>query len=251
MADLVGRHGRSGRRFAGLVASVGADEWHNGTPCSEWDVRALVHHVLSEAIVGSLLLEGMTVAQVGDRFEGDVMGDDPTSWPGLFEESMRQAHAAVAQPGVLERRVHLSYGEDSAQEYVMQLTADLAIHSWDLARATDKDSSLDPDVVALLLPWTETASTNGPRWASSLRESSPARMPRTTYVSWASWVARPDRAVDGRGPNPAPAHRGTSGPLRLCVPAVYRPPGLWSGAVSGCKPCASRRAHSASASHRS
>ena len=157
MADLVEAHGRSGRRFAGLVASVGADQWHNGTPCSEWDVRALVHHVLHEQLWVPPLLEGMTVAQVGDRFEGDVMGDDPTSWPALFETSMQQAHAAVAQPGVLERRVHLSYGEDSAQEYVMQLTADLAIHSWDLARATDKDSSLDPEVAALLLPWTEAS----------------------------------------------------------------------------------------------
>jgi uncharacterized protein (TIGR03086 family) len=53
--------------------------------------------------------------------------------------------------------VHLSYGDASAEEYVMQLTADLAIHSWDLARATGQDESLDSDVVALLVPWTEAS----------------------------------------------------------------------------------------------
>jgi hypothetical protein len=37
----------------------------------------------------------------------------------------------------------------------MQLTADLAIHAWDLARVTGQDDTLDPGAVALLLPWTE------------------------------------------------------------------------------------------------
>jgi uncharacterized protein (TIGR03086 family) len=49
--------------------------------------------------------------------------------------------------------VHLSYGDASGQEYAIQLTADLAIHGWDLARATGQDDTLDPGAVALLLPW--------------------------------------------------------------------------------------------------
>ena len=44
--DLVELHGRCGRRFAALVAGVGPGQWHDGTPCSEWDVRTLVHHLL-------------------------------------------------------------------------------------------------------------------------------------------------------------------------------------------------------------
>ena len=53
--------------------------------------------------------------------------------------------------------VHLSYGDVPAQEYVMQMTADLAIHAWDLARATGQDDALDPATVALLLPWTKAS----------------------------------------------------------------------------------------------
>jgi uncharacterized protein (TIGR03086 family) len=70
---------------------------------------------------------------------------------------MEQAHAVVAQPAALERTVHLSFGDASGREYVMQLTADLAIHAWDLARATGQDDTLDPGAVALLLPWTEAS----------------------------------------------------------------------------------------------
>ena len=153
--DLVELHGRCGRGFAALVAGVGAEQWHDGTPCAQWDVRTLVHHLLYEQRWVPPMFEGLTIEQVGDRFEGDLMGDDAFAWPGLLASSIEEAHAAVAQPGALDRTVHLSFGDVSGQEYVMQLTADLAIHAWDLARATGQDDTLDPHAVALLLPWTE------------------------------------------------------------------------------------------------
>ena len=153
--DLVELHGSCGQRFAALVAGVGLEQWQNGTPCSQWDVRTLVHHLLYEQLWVPLLLEGLTIEQVGERFEGDLMGADASAWPGLLASSIEQAHAAVAQPGALDRTVHLSFGDASGREYVTQLTADLAIHAWDLARATGQDDTLDPGAVALLLPWAE------------------------------------------------------------------------------------------------
>jgi uncharacterized protein (TIGR03086 family) len=154
-ADLIELHGRCGQRFAALVAGVGPGQWHDGTPCSQWDVRTLVHHLLYEQRWVPPLLEGLTIEQVGDRFEGDLMGQDASAWPRLLASSIEQAHAAVAQPAALDRTVHLSFGDTSGQEYVVQLTADLAIHGWDLARATEQNDMLDPGAVALLLPWAE------------------------------------------------------------------------------------------------
>ena len=153
--DLVDVHGRCGRRFAALVAGVGPGQWHDSTPCSEWDVRTLVHHLLYEQRWVPLLFEGLTIQDVGDRFEGDLLGDDGPAWPGLLASAIGEAHAAVAQPGALGRTVHLSFGDVPGQEYATQLTADLAIHAWDLARATGQDDRLDPGAVALLLPWAE------------------------------------------------------------------------------------------------
>jgi len=34
--------------FVALVADVGSEQWHDDTPCSEWDVRILVRHLLYE-----------------------------------------------------------------------------------------------------------------------------------------------------------------------------------------------------------
>jgi uncharacterized protein (TIGR03086 family) len=154
-ADLIELHGRCGQRFAALVAGVCPGQWQNGTPCSEWDVRTLVHHLLYEQRWVLPLFEGLTIEQVGDRFEGDLMGDEASAWPDLLASSIEEAHAAMAQPGALGRTVHLSFGDASGQEYVIQLTADLAIHAWDLARATGQDDTLDPGVVTLLLLWAE------------------------------------------------------------------------------------------------
>jgi uncharacterized protein (TIGR03086 family) len=156
MADnLVELHGRCGRRFAALVAGVGPGHWHDETPCSEWDVRTLVHHLLYEQRWVPPLFEGLTIEQVGGRLDGDLMGGGASAWPRLLASSVEEAHAVVAQPGALERTVHLSFGDVSGREYVRQLTSDLAIHAWDLARATGQDDTLDPGAVALLLPWAE------------------------------------------------------------------------------------------------
>jgi uncharacterized protein (TIGR03086 family) len=114
-----------------------------------------VHHLLYEQRWTRPVLEGMTIEEVGDRFEGDLMGADASAWPGLLGSAIEEAHEAVAEAGALDRTVHLSFGDVSGEEYVTQLTADLAVHAWDLARATGQDDTLDPDAVALLLPWTE------------------------------------------------------------------------------------------------
>jgi uncharacterized protein (TIGR03086 family) len=153
--DLVEVHGDSGQRFSALVAGIDPGQWHDGTPCSQWDVRALVHHLLYEQRWVPSLFEGLTIDEIGDQFEGDLMGEDTSQWPDLLASSIGQAHAIVAQPGSLGRTVHLSYADVPGQEYVTQLTVDLAIHGWDLARATGQDETLDPDAVAVLLPWAE------------------------------------------------------------------------------------------------
>ena len=42
-----------------------SDDWSKPTPCSEWNVRALVNHVVSEDRWTKPLVEGMTIAEVG------------------------------------------------------------------------------------------------------------------------------------------------------------------------------------------
>jgi uncharacterized protein (TIGR03086 family) len=134
-------------RFGELVRAVNPDQWTDPTPCSEWDVRALVSHVHGETLWVPELFEGKTIAEVGDRLDGDLLGDDPVAaWDG----SIGPAIDAIGEPGAMPRIVHLSFGDVPGQVYTDQLFSDLVIHGWDLAKGIGADDTLDPAWVELL-----------------------------------------------------------------------------------------------------
>jgi uncharacterized protein (TIGR03086 family) len=49
----------------------------------------------------------------------------------------------------MERTVHLSFGDFPGQEYAFQVTSDLVVHGWDLARAIGGDEQMDPELCEL------------------------------------------------------------------------------------------------------
>jgi uncharacterized protein (TIGR03086 family) len=141
---LVALHRRAVQEFGTRVRSVGDDQWRLATPCSEWDVHDLVNHLVNENLWTTPLLEGNTVDQVGNRFDGDLLVEHPV---GAWDGASREAVATVAGEGVLGRTVHVSFGDISGEEYVSQLTTDHVIHAWDLARATGGAEQLPPELV--------------------------------------------------------------------------------------------------------
>ena len=149
-ADQAALHRRAVEEFDARVRAVGDDQWELPTPCSDWSVRQLVNHLVYEDRWTVPLMEGSTIAAVGDRYEGDLLGDDPK---GAWAESCAEAVAAVQADGALERMVDLSSGPTPAGEYVSQLLADHLIHAWDLARAVGADERLDPELVEACAAW--------------------------------------------------------------------------------------------------
>ena len=143
-------HRRSLDEFGKRVVAIPEDGWRSPTPNPQWDVRALVHHLVDENRWTPPLLAGSTIDEVGDRFSGDLLGDDPV---GAWDDSSRQAALAVQEDGAMERTVHLSFGDVSGEEYALQLFGDHLIHAWDLARAIGVDEGLDPELVTACSKW--------------------------------------------------------------------------------------------------
>jgi uncharacterized protein (TIGR03086 family) len=132
------------------VAAVADDQWDAPTPCRDWTVRDLVNHVVGEDRWTTPLVEGRTIAEVGDSLDGDLLGDAPV------RRALDAAHEATTVVGRALPRggtVHLSYGEEQLDEYVRQLAADHLVHAWDLAVATGGDSRLDPTAAADVGAW--------------------------------------------------------------------------------------------------
>ncbi|HZA87141.1 MAG TPA: TIGR03086 family metal-binding protein, partial [Acidimicrobiales bacterium] len=139
--DVTDLHQRTVAEFVSRLDTVG-DKWSAPTPCSDWDVRALVNHIAYEDLWTVPLMEGATIAEVGDRFEGDLLGDDPVAAARAAADA---ATIAAASGLVAGRTVHLSFGDTPAEEYAYQLAADHLIHGWDLAAATGGDRRFDPE----------------------------------------------------------------------------------------------------------
>ncbi len=150
--NIVSLHRQACSVFAEQVALVRDDQWNLPTPCAAWDVRALVNHVVGEDRWTAPLFEGQTIAEVGDRFDGDLLAENPL---GACQAAVDEATAAVGEPGAIDRIVHLSFGDTPAREYVWQLFADHLIHAWDLARAIVADEHLDEELVASCATWFE------------------------------------------------------------------------------------------------
>jgi uncharacterized protein (TIGR03086 family) len=145
--ELLHAHRRAMSEFDARVRRVGADQWDNPTPCARWTVRDLLNHLVSEQLWVPWLLAGATLDEVGDRFDGDVVGADPHH---AWAEASTQARQAWDKPDATTGEVHVTGGVIPTEDYGWQMSLDLAVHAWDLARGIGASQRLDPDLVAAL-----------------------------------------------------------------------------------------------------
>ena len=135
---------RAARRTAPVVQGVTDAQLGDPTPCSEYDVRALLNH-LFHVVVGFQALAAKDTADFSttpDYLEGD--------WRTRFAEETDRLVAAWGEPGTLEGK---SQGFGMPQRTVAQMVlGDLTVHGWDLARATGQPYAPDEDSVDGLLP---------------------------------------------------------------------------------------------------
>ncbi|MBP2401253.1 TIGR03086 family metal-binding protein [Streptomyces syringium] len=140
---LLDAYDRAMREFDRRVHEVDKAQWTADTPCTEWSVRDLVNHLTAEHLWAPWLLRGATLAEVGDRFDGDVLGDHPRrAWDRAAAASREAFHA----PGALDGEVHTSAGAGPARDYAWQMVCDLTVHAWDLARGIGGDDRLDEEL---------------------------------------------------------------------------------------------------------
>jgi uncharacterized protein (TIGR03086 family) len=136
--------------WAVRVNSVAKDQWDDPTPCKDWTVRELTNHVVGEDLWTVPLVRGATIADVGDRFDGDLLGEDAIT---VALQAAAEAESTVAEHLPNGGTVQLSYGEEDLAEYLHQLAADHLVHGWDIAAATGGDTRLEPALVTEVARW--------------------------------------------------------------------------------------------------
>jgi len=131
---------RSAQGAAELARTVRDDQRSLPTPCTDWDVAALLAHMAG-----------------GMEYLHGALGTDGAGaqWPD--SAAVVACVDALGRPGALERQCMSPAGfEWSVAEAAAGTAMDQLVHTWDLAVALDADRALDPElteaIVAMFLP---------------------------------------------------------------------------------------------------
>jgi hypothetical protein len=127
---------------ADLDHPVPADWSSTGVPTLR---GILALHARDEAWVPDLL-DGKTMDEVGDRWNGELLGDDPIG--SYLALNLRAEEAALNEFLDLDTAVlHFSYGDYPAREGFLHIAIYRAFQAWMIARLVGMDYSLPPQVI--------------------------------------------------------------------------------------------------------
>jgi uncharacterized protein (TIGR03086 family) len=176
-----------------LVAGTTADQAGLPTPCTGWDVGTLVGHLCGLPVRIAVIGTG------GDPETVPSLPDvGPGQWAAEFDRAVADARAAWADDAVLERTVRGPGSEHPGRVIALAYVPEVVTHSWDLAAATGRVGTLDPELGAAaleiageVLPADRAAAAE---WFGPVVAVSEASGP---YERLAAWMGR-DPAWPGR-----------------------------------------------------
>lgn len=139
---------RAQHEFGRRVALVTSEDLTRPTPCPDWDVGALIKHVVGADHAYVALLHGDSAREFARIVSQTRLGPDPA---GDFAESSAALLEAISRPAELDRVVHHPVGEITGAQLLGMRVTDWTIHGWDLARSIGTDESIDAELVTALL----------------------------------------------------------------------------------------------------
>jgi uncharacterized protein (TIGR03086 family) len=139
-----------------LIVDVGPDQWMAPTPCTEWNVRDVVNHVVAMNLVFAAMIDDGPMPERG----ADHLGNDPVA---AYQASTASLVGAFARPGVLERSYAGPLGSATGAERLQIRLYDLLTHGWDLAQATGMPAQIPDELAEQALAFVRNQFSTQPR----------------------------------------------------------------------------------------
>lgn len=130
-----------------LIAAVTPEQLALPTPCPDFDVRALLGHLLVVLDRVALLGEGNDPMALPTAHTG--IADD--AWRGEWMARAHRVQAAWTDPGRLAAEMVLPWVTAPGAAMLAMYTSELTVHTWDLAHATGQTVAWRDDVVQVSL----------------------------------------------------------------------------------------------------
>ena len=129
------------RWVSGLITATPMDAFDKPTPCSEWNVRLLIGHLIGTAHRARATATATPSAGV-PHVVTDVPDDELATTYAQLADEIVAGFSAVAG----DAPVRAPWGEVTALEAVTGFTVETTTHGWDLAVATGRPAIAPPGV---------------------------------------------------------------------------------------------------------
>ncbi|MFF2186907.1 TIGR03086 family metal-binding protein [Streptomyces sp. NPDC058155] len=133
---------------ARIADHVPAGRLPDRTPSADWDVRTLANHLVLYTS------HGLEHRALRTEMPGTLTARDFTSdadWPERYRVALDRAVAAWADPAVWEGEIGEGPGATPAVSVGTLMTLEMALHGWELARATGQEFRLSEETAAFVL----------------------------------------------------------------------------------------------------
>jgi len=134
------------RRLADLVARVSDDELGKPTPCPAYTLGDLIDHVGGMALAFTAAARKERSALTEQTPSGDAsrLGDD---WRTRIPGDLLELARAWREPGAWTGMTRIARMDAPAEMVGITVADELAVHGWDVARATGQPYDCEPDLL--------------------------------------------------------------------------------------------------------
>ena len=130
-------------RASKVIAGVDAGQFALPTPCSQWDVRATLDHLIGATWMFTLVNQGETVGE-----DAGGIGDD--SAVAALANAAEANVASWRTPGAFDGDRTFPFGTFPADAAAMMNLSEVIVHTWDIATALGTDATIDPPLAEMV-----------------------------------------------------------------------------------------------------
>lgn len=167
-----------------LISAVRPDQLENPTPCTEFDVRALLGHLVATVERARVIGESGDFSAVPVVVTG--VADD--GWGAAYAAAVDKLWSIWSDDALLDRTLTAPWGTTPGRAMVWGYLNETLVHGWDLAVATGQPVEADPALAEPVLMAVRSFIPAEPRGGhmpfEAVVESSPDAGPTERLANW-------------------------------------------------------------------